>query len=72
MAYGDFKSLPRRTAFDKVLPDKGFNFAKNPKFDGYQKGVAFLIKVLLVAVLKVKLSQNSNWQKNYTSQLLES
>ena len=34
--------------------------------------INFLIKVLLVAVLKVKLSQNSNWQKNYTSQLLES
>ena len=40
MAYGDFKSFPRRTTFDKVLPDKGFNSAKNPKYDGYQKGVA--------------------------------
>ena len=35
MAYGDFKGLPRRTAFDKMLHDKGFNVAKNPKFDGY-------------------------------------
>ena len=35
MAYGDFKDLKRRTASDKVLRDKAFNFAKNPKYDGY-------------------------------------
>ena len=33
VAYGDFKYLPRRTASDKVLPDKAFNIAKNPKYD---------------------------------------
>ena len=33
MAYGDFKNLPRRTAFDKTLCNKAFNIAKNPKFD---------------------------------------
>ena len=27
-AYGDFKNLARRTASDKVLWDKAFNFAK--------------------------------------------
>ena len=31
MAYRDFKDLPRRTASDKVLRDKAFNIAKNPK-----------------------------------------
>ena len=31
MAYGDFRDLPRRTAFDKILRDKAFNIAKNPK-----------------------------------------
>ena len=36
MAYGDFKYLARRTAFGKVLRDKPFNLAKNPKYDGYQ------------------------------------
>ena len=38
MAYGDFKDLPRRTAADKVLRDKAFNIAKNPKYHGYQRG----------------------------------
>ena len=31
MTYGDFKNLARRTASDKVLRDKRFNIAKNPK-----------------------------------------
>ena len=40
MAYGDFKDLARRTASDKVLRDKAFNVAKNPKYDGYERGLA--------------------------------
>ena len=40
MAHGDFKDLKRRTYFDKVLRDKAFNIAKNPKYDGYQRGLA--------------------------------
>ena len=38
MACGDFTGLIRRTAADKVLHDKAFNIAKNPKYDGYQRG----------------------------------
>ena len=38
MAYGDFKDLKRRTASDKILRNKAFNIAKNPKYDGYQEG----------------------------------
>ena len=40
MAYGDFKNLRKRTAADNVLRDKAFNIAKNPKCDGYQRGLA--------------------------------
>ena len=43
MAYGDFKDLNRRTAADKVLRDKAFNIAKNPKYDGYQRGLASMV-----------------------------
>ena len=39
MAYGDFKDLARRTASDKVLRNKAFNIGKNPKYDGYQRGL---------------------------------
>ena len=43
MAYGDFKALTRRTPSDKILCDKAFNFAKNPKYDGYQRGFASIV-----------------------------
>ena len=43
MAYGDFKDLERRTTSDKVLIDKAFNFAKNPKYDGYQRRIAPMV-----------------------------
>ena len=44
MAYGDFKDLARRTASDKILRDKAFNIAKNPKYDGYQRGLASMVQ----------------------------
>ena len=43
MAYGDFKDLARRTDSDKILRDKAFNMAKNPKYDGYQRGIASVV-----------------------------
>ena len=43
MVYGDFKDLARRTASDKVLRDKAFNIAKNPKYDGYQRRLASMV-----------------------------
>ena len=43
MAYGYFKELARRTAPNKVLRDKAFNIAKNPKYDGYQRGIASMV-----------------------------
>ena len=35
MAYRDFKDLNRRTFADKILRDKSFNIAKDPKYDEY-------------------------------------
>ena len=43
MAHGDFRDLSRRTASDKVSRDKAFNIAKNPKSDGYQRGLASMV-----------------------------
>ena len=65
MPYGDFKDLTRRTASDKTLRDKAFNIVKNPKYDGYQHGrplmvIHFLIKRLLVVVLKMKIYETKN------------
>ena len=43
MTYGDFKDLAKRTAADKVFRDKAFNIAKDPKCDGYQRGLASMV-----------------------------
>ena len=43
MAYGDFKDLQRRTGSDKILRDKAFNIAKNPKFDRCQRGLVSMV-----------------------------
>ena len=43
LTYGDFKALARKTASDKVLRDKAFNIAKNPKNDGYQRDLASMV-----------------------------
>ena len=43
MAYVDFKDLARRTASDKVLRSKPFSIAKNPKYDGHQRGFASIV-----------------------------
>ena len=67
MAYGNFKDLTRRTTSNKILHEKVFNIAENPKYDGYQRGLAsnvykFLRKKLLVVVLKMKLFLIKNQQ----------
>ena len=38
-----FKDLKRRTAADNVLRDRAFNIAKNPKYDGHQRGLASMV-----------------------------
>ena len=43
MAYGDFKDLARRAASDKVLRDKAFSIAKNPKYDRHQRGLSSMV-----------------------------
>ena len=66
MIYGDFKDLTRRTASDKIVLDKAFNIAKNPKYEIYQGGLASMVnkffdkKKLRAVVLKTKIIQTKN------------
>ena len=48
MAYGDFKGLAKRTVADKVSRDQAFNIAKDPKYDGYQIGLASMVYKFLI------------------------
>ena len=43
MAYRDFKDLVEKTASDKVLRNKAVNVPKDPKYDGYQRGLASMV-----------------------------
>ena len=43
MAYGKAKDLVQRTQSDKVLRDKAFKIASDPKYDGYQRGLASMV-----------------------------
>ena len=43
MAYGKSKDLAKRTEWDKVLRDKAFEIASDPKYAGYQRGLASMV-----------------------------
>ena len=43
MAYRAFKDLHRRADSDKILCDKKLNFAKNLKYDGYQRDLVSVV-----------------------------
>ena len=56
--------LARRTASDKVLRDKAFNIARNPKYDGYQRGVASMVHKFFA-----KKSSGSGVNMNETNEI---
>ena len=43
MLYINFTDLPKRKKSDKALHGKRFNIAKNPKYDEYQRGLAWIV-----------------------------
>ena len=43
MAYGKSKDLAKGTQSDKVLGDKAFKIASDPKYDGYQRVPASMV-----------------------------
>ena len=43
MTYGKSKDFVKRTQSDKVLRDKAFKIASDPKYDGDQRGLASMV-----------------------------
>ena len=41
--YSDSKDLTKRTVADKILKNKAFDIAKDPKYDGYERGLASMV-----------------------------
>ena len=80
MAYGKLKDLVKRTQSDKVLKNKAFEIASDPKYDGYQRELASMVyKVLIknllhlinLAEVESLINQIINWQMKFINQLLE-
>ena len=71
MAYGDFKDLKRRRQSDIVLKNKALKIASNPKYNGYERGLAS--KVYKFFNSKSKRSGLKENQGNFvkTSQLAD-
>ena len=56
-AYSDSKDLMKRTQSDKILRDKAFNIAKNPKYDIYQGVLASMVyKFLIKNPVRLKIN----------------
>ena len=47
-AYFDSKDLSKRTNADKNLKNRAFDIAKDPKYDGYQRGLASMVYKFLI------------------------
>ena len=43
LAYGKSNDLSKRNQSDIVLRDKAFKIGCDPKYDGYQKGLASMV-----------------------------
>ena len=74
MAYVDFKDIAKRTAANKVLRNKAFNIAKDPKYDGYQRGLASMVYKFLdkkTAVVLNLCHKMNNYLKNFINPLEE-
>ena len=56
MVHRGFKDLPRST--DKILHDKSFDIANNPKSDGSQRGFASMAFKIFDRKQKVALQKN--------------
>ena len=76
-AHSDSKDLTKRTAAEKLLRDKAFNIAEDPKYDGYQRGLASMVykffdKKSKGSSIAIKcVSQNQQLAKNFINPLLK-
>ena len=46
-AYSDSKDLAKRTVSDKILKDRPYEIARNPKYNGNQRALANMVYKLL-------------------------
>ena len=71
VAYFDSKNLARRTMLDKILKIKPYEIAINPKYDGYQGGLASMVHKFFDEKIGSKTSANKSLLKDYRNQRLK-
>ena len=71
MDYGKWKDLAKRNQSDKVLRDKAFEIASDPKYDGYQTGLASMVYKFSLVEVVLLMNQIISWQINFINQLFE-
>ena len=63
MVYGKSKDLVKRIQSDKVLRDKAFKIANDPRYDGYQRGLASMVyKVFDKKSSEIGITNKLNYQ----------
>ena len=70
MAYGDFKDLRKGTASDKIIHDKAFDLAKNPKYDGCQRGLPSVVYNFFLLWVQINLLVTQEKKINFENQQL--
>ena len=63
--------LTRRTASHKILRDKAFNIAKNPKYDGYQRGLSSMAYINFLIKTSGSAAKNKNISKQGLAEELQ-
>ena len=82
MAVDKYKDLNKRTQSEKLLRDKAFEIANDPKYDGYQRGMVSMVykffhensaslSDLSAESSGIKSMPINKSQKNFINQLLE-
>ena len=74
MAYGKSKDLTKRTQSDKDSRDEAFKIATDPKYDGYERGLASMVYKFFDKSLveeELMLNQIVNSRVNFIDRLLE-
>ena len=69
-AYSDSKGLTKRTVADKILRNRAFNIAKDPKYDGYQRGLASMVYKFFDKKSKVSDAKHVNTKRTPQNQQL--
>ena len=53
-AYSDRKDLAKRTILDKVLKEKAYEIVKNPKYEGYQRGLVSMVHKVFDKKIRIR------------------